>query len=145
MTKKETNQLMGLVEVNWPNAFKGLTGNEKKSAFSLWYLALQDIPAKVAALAVVKLAATSKFTPTPADIREKVADVAREARALSASELARIRFDDEGEADAQMLFALQQLNDACSTMSLHNGPSSLKTLLSSGNDDEPLLRLEAPL
>ena len=58
------NQLMGLVEVNWPNAFKGLTGNEKKSAFSLWYLALQDIPAKVAALAVVKLAATSKFTPT---------------------------------------------------------------------------------
>lgn len=138
------NQLMGLVEVNWPNAFKGLMGNEKKSAFSLWYLALQDIPAKVAALAVVKLAATSKFTPTPADIREKVADVAREARALSASELARVRFDDEGEADAQMLFALQQLNNVCSTMSLHNGPS-LKTLLSSGNDDEPLLRLEAPL
>ena len=144
MTKNEMNQLMGLVEVNWPNAFKELTGNEKKSAFSLWYLALQDIPAKVAALAVVKLAATSKFTPTPADIREKVADVAREARALSASELARVRFDDEGEADAQMLFALQQLNNVCSTMSLHNGPS-LKTLLSSGNDDEPLLRLEAPL
>ena len=144
MTKNEMNQLMGLVEVNWPNAFKGLTGNEKKSAFSLWYLALQDIPAKVAALAVVKLAATSKFTPTPADIREKVADVAREAMALSASELACVRFDDEGEADAQMLFALQQLNNVCSTMSLHNGPS-LKTLLSSGNDDEPLLRLEAPL
>ena len=144
MTKNEMSQLMGRVEVNWPNAFKGLTGNEKKSAFSLWYLALQDIPAKVAALAVVKLAATSKFTPTPADIREKVADVAREARALSASELARVRFDDEGEADAQMLFALQQLNNVCSTMSLHNGPS-LKTLLSSGNDDEPLLRLEAPL
>ena len=123
---------------------KQFTRNEKKSAFSLWYLALQDIPAKVAALAVVKLAATSKFTPTPADIREKVADVAREARALSASELARVRFDDEGEADAQMLFALQQLNNVCSTMSLHNGPS-LKTLLSSGNDDEPLLRLEAPL
>ena len=138
------NQLMGLVEVNWPNAFKGLKSNEKKLAFSSWYLALQDIPAKVAALAVVKLVATSKFTPTPADIREKVADVAREARALSASELARVRFDDEGEADAQMLFALQQLNSACSTMSLHNGPS-LKTLLSSGNDDEPLLRLEAPL
>lgn len=77
MTKKETNQLMGLVEVNWPNAFKGLTGNEKKLAFSSWYLALQDIPAKVAALAVVKLVATSKFTPTPADIREKVAEVAR--------------------------------------------------------------------
>ena len=144
MTKNEMNQLMGLVEVNWPNAFKGLTGNEKKSAFSLWYLALQDIPAKVAALAVVKLAATSKFTPTPADIREKVADVARDARALSARELALVRFDDEGEADAQMLFALQQLNNVCSTMSLHNGPS-LKTLLSSGNDDEPLLRLEAPL
>ena len=144
MTKNDMNQLLGLVEVNWPNAFKGLTGNEKKSAFSLWYLALQDIPAKVAALAVVKLAAKSKFTPTPADIREKVADVAREARALSASELARVRFDDEGEADAQMLFALQQLNNVCSTMSLHNGPS-LKTLLSSGNDDEPLLRLEAPL
>ena len=104
----------------------------------------KQVAAKVAALAVVKLAATSKFTPTPADIREKVADVAREARALSASELARVRFDDEGEADAQMLFALQQLNNVCSTMSLHNGPS-LKTLLSSGNDDEPLLRLEAPL
>ena len=141
MTKKETNQLMGLVEVNWPNAFKGLTGNEKKLAFSSWYLALQDIPAKVA---VVKLVATSKFTPTPADIREKVAEVAREARALSASELARVRFDDEDEVDARTLFALQQLNSVCSGMSLHNGPS-LKTLLSSGNDDEPLLRLEAPL
>ena len=138
------NQLMGLVEVNWPNAFKGLTGNEKKSAFSLWYLALQDIPARVAALAVVKLAATNKFTPTPADIREKVADVAREARALSASELARIRFDDEDEVDARTLLALRQLDSVCSAMSLHNGPS-LKTLLSSGNDDEPLLRLEAPL
>lgn len=144
MTKDEMNQLMGLVEVNWPNAFKGLTGNEKKSAFSLWYLALQDIPAKVAALAVVKLVATSKFTPTPADIREKVADVAREARALSACELARVRFDDEDEVDARTLFALQQLNSVCSAMSLSNGPS-LKTLLSSGNDDEPLLRLEAPL
>ena len=119
MTKKETNQLMGLVEVNWPNAFKGLTGNEKKLAFSSWYLALQDIPAKVA-------------------------EVAREARALSASELARVRFDDEDEVDARTLFALQQLNNACSGMSLHNGPS-LKTLLSSGNDDEPLLRLETPL
>ena len=144
MTKKETNQLMGLVEGNWPNAFKGLTGNEKKLAFSSWYLALQDIPAKVAALAVVKLVATSKFTPTPADIREKVAEVAREARALSASELARVRFDDEDEVDARTLFALQQLNSVCSAMSLHNGPS-LKTLLSSGNDDEPLLRLETPL
>ena len=144
MTKKETNQLMGLVEVNWPNAFKGLTSKEKKLAFSSWYLALQDIPAKVAALAVVKLVATSKFTPTPADIREKVAEVAREARALSASELARVRFDDEDEVDARTLFALQQLNSVCSGMSLHNGPS-LKTLLSSGNDDEPLLRLETPL
>ena len=117
---------------------------EKKLAFSSWYLALQDIPAKVAALAVVKLVATSKFTPTPADIREKVAEVAREARALSASELARVRFDDEDEVDARTLFALQQLNSVCSAMSLHNGPS-LKTLLSSGNDDEPLLRLETPL
>lgn len=144
MTKNEMNQLMGLVEVNWPNAFKGLTGNDKKSAFSLWYLALQDIPAKVAALAVVKLAATSKFAPTPADIREKVADVAREARALSASELARIRFDDEDEVDARTLLALRQLDSVCSAMSLSNGPS-LKTLLSSGNDDEPLLRLEAPV
>lgn len=144
MTKDEIDQLMGLVKVNWPNAFKGLTGNEKKLAFSSWYLALQDIPAKVAALAVVKLVATSKFTPTPADIREKVAEVAREARALSASELARVRFDDEDEVDARTLFALQQLNSVCSVMGLRNEPS-LKTLLSSGNDDEPLLRLEAPL
>ena len=118
MTKDEIDQLMGLVKVNWPNAFKGLTGNEKKLAFSSWYLALQDIPAKVAALAVVKLVATSKFTPTPADIREKVAEVAREARALSTSELARVRFDDEDEVDARTLFALQQLNSVCSVMGL---------------------------
>ena len=138
------DQLMGLVRINWQNAFKGLTGDEKKLAFSSWYLALQDIPAKVAALAVVKLIATSKYTPTPADVREKAVEVAREARALSASELARVRFDDEDEVDARALFAVQQLSSACSAMSLSNGPS-LKTLLSSGNDDDPLLRLEAPL
>ena len=141
MTQTEINQLMAVVKVNWPGAFKGLTINEKKLAFASWYLALQDIPANIASLAVVKLVATCKYTPTPADIREKVEEIAKEARALSVRERSRVRFEDD-EIDARILFAAERIERECSVLRSDKGPSLEKML--SSEEDQPRLLISAP-
>lgn len=79
MTKAEVNQIMGLIQANWPSAFKNLGTAQKKLVFSTWFFGLQDIPGEAAVIAVIKLAATSKWPPTLSEIRDKVRNMYYEA------------------------------------------------------------------
>lgn len=82
MTRQEVNQLMALVKVNWPSAFRGLGENEKKILFASWFVALRDISAQTATLALLKLVSSCKFPPTVAEIREKVCKIRDEAEEI---------------------------------------------------------------
>lgn len=46
-----------------------------KDAFDMWFALLQDLPYKLANVAIQKHMLTEKFPPTPAEIREKVAQM----------------------------------------------------------------------
>lgn len=46
-----------------------------KDAFDMWFALLQDLPYKLANVAIQKHMLTEKFPPTPAEIREKAAQM----------------------------------------------------------------------
>lgn len=46
-----------------------------KNAFDMWFALLQDLPYKLANVAIQKHMLTEKFPPTPAEIREKAAQM----------------------------------------------------------------------
>lgn len=57
-----------------------------KDAFDMWFALLQDLPYKLANVAIQKYMLTEKFPPTPAEIREKAAQM-MEAPETEMSEL----------------------------------------------------------
>ncbi len=135
MTKAEVNQLMAIVKVNWPNAFKGLSNNEKKLAFASWFLALKDIPVEAASLAIVKLVATSVWPPTVAEIRKKVQSLYYEASSVGRN------FPFEKEVDPVVLAAADRIClQTCAIRGDTIPEPSIETLLSV-NDSMNLLEV----
>lgn len=128
MTKAEVNQLMAIIKVNWPTAFKGLTNNEKKLAFASWFLALKDLPVEATSIAIVKLVATSKWPPTVAEIREKVQSLYYEASYLGRD----LVFGEE--LDPAILAAADRISlQTCSIRGDRISEPRIADLLSSGN------------
>lgn len=72
MTVEEANKLLGLVKVNYENAFRRMSDQDKRRLVKSWAFVFQDIPADIVALAFMQLLATSKWLPTPAEIREQI-------------------------------------------------------------------------
>ena len=72
MTVEEANKLLGIVKVNYSYAFKNLSDEDKVMLVKSWAFVFQDIPADIVTLAFMQLLATSKWLPTPAEIREQI-------------------------------------------------------------------------
>lgn len=109
MTQKELNQIMGLVKVNWPSAFKSLSNGEKKFLFSSWYITLRDLTASTVTLAVLQLVSSSKWPPTVAEIREKVKELYYEAEEIISSDRSWHDFFPEANPDKSRLMAAEQI------------------------------------
>lgn len=73
MTKKEFSLIALALRSYYPKENNFLPTEE---AIKLWYFQLQDLDYKVAEAAVNKWAATNKWSPTIADIRETAASIA---------------------------------------------------------------------
>lgn len=93
MTKKEFVYLALAMRAYFPKE-KNLLPNEQ--AIELWYYQLKDLDYKVAEAALNKWAATNKWSPTIADIRETAADI-------TIGEL-----PDWGEAWQEVTFAIKR-------------------------------------
>lgn len=93
MTKKEFVYLALAMRAYFPKE-KNLLPNEQ--AIELWYYQLKDLNYKVAEAALNKWAATNKWSPTIADIRETAADI-------TIGEL-----PDWGEAWQEVTFAIKR-------------------------------------
>ena len=72
MTKKEFSLIVLALSAYYPKEKNFLATDE---AIQLWYFQLQDLDYKVAEAAVNKWAATNKWSPTIADIRETAASI----------------------------------------------------------------------
>ena len=108
MTRKELNQIMALVKVNWPSAFKGASDGEKKLLFSSWYITLRDLSASTVTLAILQLVSSSKWPPTVAEIREKVKSLYYQAEGIIMFDRSwRDMFPNETSNDAKLLAARQ--------------------------------------
>jgi hypothetical protein len=72
MTVEEANKLLAIAKANYSYAFRNMSKEEKIILVKSWAFVLQDIPADIVTLAFMQLMATSKWLPTPAEIREQV-------------------------------------------------------------------------
>ena len=79
MTIQDANKLLAIAKANYSYAFKSMTKQEKIMLVHSWAFALQDIPADVVLIAFMQLLTTSKWLPTVAEIRERVAGLNTEA------------------------------------------------------------------
>ncbi len=78
MTRAETAALLQTIVVFWPRS----EVRADELTLTLWHEALSDLPGDVVTAAVKRMAATLKFTPCVADIRENVAEAVREAQGV---------------------------------------------------------------
>ena len=71
MTREEVNTLLALMKVNYSNAFRGMSRQERMLLLKTWTITLQDLDASVVMIAVMQLISESKWMPSVAEIREK--------------------------------------------------------------------------
>lgn len=152
MTIEEANQLLALVKVNYNYAFKTMTKQEKMMLVKSWAFVLQDIPADIVTLAFMQLVSTSKFIPTPAEIR-------KQARSLYFSAASRNPYSGNTQQDKNLERVRQYIINSTSHLRgdgaeqigldaiLHRGYG--KTLGTGGNEflektekDSPLAGIE---
>ena len=111
MNKTETNKTLLLISTIW--SFFEVTEERKKA----WELILHDMPYQQATLAIMNLAKTSKFPPSPAELIESVSELTGTKR-MSASEAWLIardccsRYVTREQLDALQSDIRKALNDA---------------------------------
>lgn len=88
MTIQDANKLLAIAKANYSYAFKTMTKQEKIMLVHSWAFALQDIPADIVMIAFMQLLTTSKWLPTVAEIRERVAGLHYEAAYSGAESMA---------------------------------------------------------
>jgi hypothetical protein len=74
MTRGESAKLVAIVLATWPTQAQRLDASVVAVMVDAWHTALEDLTSAIAARALKRLAATSKFIPSCAEIRE-AADV----------------------------------------------------------------------
>lgn len=72
MNRKETTKILSVLKAAYPNSYKDLTDGDINSTITLWETMFADKPYEVVAAALKSLIATSKWTPTIAEINEKI-------------------------------------------------------------------------
>ena len=74
MTKKDTYQLLAVLQAFYPDSFRGLTDAATQMKVSLWQEAFADEPGDVVIAAAKAYASTDTkgFMPTPGQIKEQI-------------------------------------------------------------------------
>lgn len=74
MTKAEIVEMFAYIKVAFPNSYKNITDEDKKTVYKLWYKHFKDYPNVVVMNAVDSIIAsdTSGFAPTVGKIKEMI-------------------------------------------------------------------------
>jgi hypothetical protein len=81
VTRTEAAKLVTMVLATWKTQASRMDGvDDVSTMISAWHVALRDLDGDVAASALVRLQATSRFMPSPADLRAAADEISRGAR-----------------------------------------------------------------
>ena len=77
MTKKEVAQIIGIMQVVYPDNFKNLSSDALQALISVWATVFADDPASAVQAAVMAhvSASTDRFMPPPAVIKQRLIDI----------------------------------------------------------------------
>ena len=121
MTIQDANKLLAIEKANYSYAFKSMTKQEKIMLVHSWAFALQDIPADIVLIAFMQLLTTSKWLPTVAEIRERVAALHYEAAYSAAASMAALT----GRKEPQKIIAARDYIERMTAELRGDGPPGL--------------------
>ena len=72
LTIKDVNQYITMIRINFENAYKAHTDEEREMLLASWYAILRDYPKEICDKAVIQAIKYAKFAPRIGDIVEQI-------------------------------------------------------------------------
>ena len=79
MNKHEATQLLALIKVAYPTAYRDLDAATKKATVNMWAMSFPDVPFPIMEQALAHFRMTSKFPPTVAEMVEELKEIHNQA------------------------------------------------------------------
>ena len=79
MNKQEATQLLALIKVAYPTAYRDLDAATKKATVNMWAMSFPDVPFPIMEQALTHFRMTSKFPPTVAEMVEELKEIHNQA------------------------------------------------------------------
>jgi hypothetical protein len=79
MNKQEATQLLALIKVAYPTAYRDLDAATKKATVNMWAMSFPDVPFPIMEQALAHFRMTSKFPPTVAEMVEELKEIHNQA------------------------------------------------------------------
>ena len=79
MNKQEATQLLALIKVAYPTAYRDLDAATKKATVNMWQMSFPDVPYPIMEQALAHFRMTSKFPPTVAEMVEELKEIHNQA------------------------------------------------------------------
>ena len=79
MNKQEATQLLALIKVAYPTAYKDLDAATKKATVNMWAMSFPDVPFPIMEQALAHYRMTNKFPPTVAEMVEELKEIHNQA------------------------------------------------------------------
>ena len=72
MTKKEATQLLAIIKLSYPTAYRDLDEVTRNATINMWQMSFADVPYPIMEQALNRFRLTSKFPPTVAEMVEEL-------------------------------------------------------------------------
>lgn len=79
MNKQEATQLLALIKVAYPTAYRDMDVATKKATVNMWAMSFPDVPYPIMEQALAHFRMTSKFPPTVAEMVEELKEIHNQA------------------------------------------------------------------
>ena len=79
MNKQEATQLLALIKVAYPTAYRDMDAATKKATVNMWAMSFPDVPFPIMEQALNHFRMTSKFPPTVAEMVEELKEIHNQA------------------------------------------------------------------
>lgn len=83
MNKQEATQLLALIKVAYPTAYRDLDAATKKATVNMWQMSFSDVPYPIMEQALAHFRMTSKFPPTVAEMVEELKEIHNQATEMA--------------------------------------------------------------
>ena len=83
MNKQEATQLLALIKVAYPTAYRDLDAITKKATVNMWQMSFPDVPFPIMEQALNHFRMTSKFPPTVAEMVEELKEIHNQATEMA--------------------------------------------------------------